>query len=218
MIRWIRSTTIPETDMNAIARSTYRTASIIMTGIVVATAPAARAQTAPSARNTFEVLTSSGALIPTGTERSAIKDAPLSTIQASYVMHSRFAVTAMFGWARSRDLATANTPKLDVFTYDIGAEARAPQMNASESVSFTPFAGIGAGARSYNYRKLDVDATHNLAGYASAGGELGMGRVHLRLEMRDYVAGFKPLNGLGTSATRNDVVALIGVRFATRGE
>jgi len=204
--------------MNAIARSTYRTASIIMTGIVVATAPAARAQTAPSARNTFEVLTSSGALIPTGTERSAIKDAPLSTIQASYVMHSRFAVTAMFGWARSRDLATANTPKLDVFTYDIGAEARAPQMNASESVSFTPFAGIGAGARSYNYRKLDVDATHNLAGYASAGGELGMGRVHLRLEMRDYVAGFKPLNGLGTSATRNDVVALIGVRFATRGE
>jgi hypothetical protein len=124
----------------------------------------------------------------------------------------------MFGWARSRDLATANTPKLDVFTYDIGAEARAPQMNASESVSFTPFAGIGAGARSYNYRKLDVDATHNLAAYASAGGELGMGRVHLRLEMRDYVAGFKPLNGLGTSATRNDVVALIGVRFATRGE
>ena len=204
--------------MNAIARSTYRTASIIMTGIVVATAPAARAQTAPSARNTFEVLTSSGALIPTGTERSAIKDAPLSTIQASYVMHSRFAVTAMFGWARSRDLETANTPKLDVFTYDIGAEARAPQMNASESVSFTPFAGIGAGARSYNYRKLDVDATHNLAGYASAGGELGMGRVHLRLEMRDYVAGFKPLTGLGTSTTRNDVVALIGVRFATRGE
>jgi len=204
--------------MNAIARSTYRTASIIMTGILISSASAALAQTAPSARNTFEVLTSSGALIPTGTERSAIKDAPLSTIQASYVMHSRFAVTAMFGWARSRDLATANTPKLDVFTYDIGAEARAPQMNASESVSFTPFAGIGAGARSYNYRKLDVDATHNLAGYASAGGELGMGRVHLRLEMRDYVAGFKPLNGLGTSATRNDVVALIGVRFATRGE
>jgi len=204
--------------MNAIARSTHRTASIIMTGILISSASAALAQTAPSARNTFEVLTSSGALIPTGTERSAIKDAPLSTIQASYVMHSRFAVTAMFGWARSRDLATANTPKLDVFTYDIGAEARAPQMNASESVSFTPFAGIGAGARSYNYRKLDVDATHNLAGYASAGGELGMGRVHLRLEMRDYVAGFKPLNGLGTSATRNDVVALIGVRFATRGE
>jgi len=204
--------------MNAIARSTYRTASIIMTGILISSASAARAQTAPSARNTFEVLTSSGALIPTGTERSAIKDAPLSTIQASYVMHSRFAVTAMFGWARSRDLATANTPKLDVFTYDIGAEARAPQMNASESVSFTPFAGIGAGARSYNYRKLDVDATHNLAGYASAGGEVGMGRVHLRLELRDYVAGFKPLNGVGASATRNDVVALVGLRFATRGQ
>ena len=85
-------------------------------------------------------------------------------------------------------------------------------------MSFTPFVGIGAGARSYNYRKLDVDATHNLAGYASTGGELGIGRVHLRLEVRDYVAGFKPLNGLGAAATRNDVVALIGLRFVSRGE
>ena len=204
--------------MNAIARSTHRTASIIMTGILISSGSAALAQTAPSARNTFEVLTSSGALIPTGTERSAIKDAPLSTIQASYVMHSRFAVTTMFGWARSRDLAAMNAPKLDVFTYDVGAEARGPEVNANESVSLMPFAGIGAGARSYNYRKLDVDATHNLAGYASAGGEVGMGRVHLRLELRDYVAGFKPLNGVGASATRNDVVALVGLRFATRGQ
>lgn len=218
MIRQTEPTTIPEIHMNAIARSTQLTASIVAAGILIATAPAARAQTATTPKNTFEVLTSSGALIPTGTERSAIKDAPLSTIQASYVIRSRFAVTALFGWARSRDLATVNTPKLDVFTYDVGAEARAPRMNASESVSFTPFAGVGAGARSYNYRKLDVDATHNLAGYASAGGDLGMGRVHLRLELRDYVAGFKPLNGPGASATRNDVVALIGLRFVTRGE
>lgn len=216
MIRWIESNTIPETHMNAIVRSTHLTASIVAAGILIASAPSARAQSAAPPRNSFELLTSSGALIPTGTERSTIKRAPLSTIQGSYVIRSRFAVTTMFGWARSRDLATADAPKLDVFTYDIGAEARAPQMNASESVSFTPFAGIGGGARSYNYRKLDVDATHNLAGYASAGGELGMGRVHLRLEVRDYVAGFKPLNGLGASTTRNDVVALIGLRFVAR--
>ena len=200
--------------MNAIARSTSLTAA----GLLIAIAPSARAQTSTSPKNTFELLTSSGALIPTGAERGAIKDAPLSTIQASYVMHSRFAVTTMFGWARSRDLAAMNAPKLDVFTYDVGAEARGPEVNANESVSLMPFAGIGAGARSYNYRKLDVDATHNLAGYASAGGEVGMGRVHLRLELRDYVAGFKPLNGVGASATRNDVVALVGLRFATRGQ
>jgi len=217
MIRWIEPTTNPETDMNAIARNTYLTASIVAAGILSATAVAS-AQSAAAPRTSFEVLTSSGALIPTGTERNTIKDAPLSTIQASYVIRSRFAVTTMFGWARSRDLATVNTPKLDVFTYDLGAEVRAPQMYASETVSFTPFAGVGAGARSYNYRKLDVDATHNLAGYASAGGELGVGRVHLRLEVRDYVAGFKPLNGLGASSTRNDVVALVGLRFVSRGK
>jgi hypothetical protein len=80
-------------------------------------------------------------------------------------------------------------------------------------VTFTPFAGVGAGARSYNYRNLDVDATHNVAGYGTVGGELGMGRVGLRLEVRDYVTGFKPLVGGGTADTRNDVVILVGLRF-----
>jgi hypothetical protein len=204
--------------MNVLAQSTHLTLSMAAASLLIAVAPNAGAQNAPVARNSFEVLTSSGALIPTGSARSSIKDAPLSTVQASYVVRSRFAITTMFGWARSRDLATIDRPKLDVFTYDLGAEARAPRLSAGESVSFTPFFGVGAGARSYNYRKLDVDATHNLAGYTAAGGELGMGRVHLRLEVRDYVAGFKPLDGRGNSATRNDVVALIGLRIAKHGK
>ena len=69
-----------------------------------------------------------------------------------------------------------------------------------------------AGARSYNYRSLHVDARHDV----SAGGEIGLGRVGLRLEVRDYVSGFKPLDGGGTAATRNDVVVLAGLRFGTR--
>ena len=79
-----------------------------------------------------------------------------------------------------------------------------------------PFAGIGAGARSYNYRSLDVDATHNLAAYGSVGGELERGRFSLRIEARDYVSGFKPLAGVGSTATRNDVVVLAGINFDWR--
>jgi len=78
------------------------------------------------------------------------------------------------------------------------------------------FAGIGGGARSYNYRKLDVDATNNLAGYVAAGGELGIRRVAVRIEARDYATGFKPLVGGGRSEARNDIVIMGAIRFNRR--
>ena len=77
-----------------------------------------------------------------------------------------------------------------------------------------PFAGGGAGARSYISRDNYTDATHQFAPYLSAGGELsfraGFRQVHVRLEMRDYMTG---LFGRSTGGTRNDVVAMIGLRF-----
>jgi hypothetical protein len=177
---------------------------------------AADAQATRSAPvNGWEFLMSSGVLVPTGAQRDALKDARLSTAQLSYVVRSRFAMTTMVGWARSRDLASANDPKLDVFTYDLGAEARAPEWFAGRSVTFTPFVGAGGGARSYNHRKLEVDATHNVAGYAAVGGEFAMGRVGLRVEARDYVSGFRPLVGGGRAHVRNDVVALLGLSLRT---
>ncbi len=182
----------------------------------LATANVASAQSSAPQAHSWELLFSSGALVPTGAQRHALKDAALSTAQLSYVIRSRFALTTSLGWARSRDLASVGDPKLDVFTYDVGVEARAPRSIAGDAMTFTPFAGVGAGARSYNYRSLNVDATHNLAGYGAVGGELGRGRLHLRLEVRDYLAGFKPLAGAGPSGTRNDVVALVGLRLTRR--
>ena len=164
----------------------------------------------------WELVVPSGAMIPTGAQRGAVKRGNMNAVQISYVAQPSLAIVSTFGWARSKDLATAGAPKLDVFTYDVGGELRAPRWIASETMSFTPFAGIGAGGRSYNYRKLDVDATHNLAAYASAGGELGMRRLRLRLEARDYVAGFKPLEGAGASRTGNDVVVMVGLRLVSR--
>lgn len=193
-----------------------RPAAVALVAVVsIAASRPARAQ-APAPAHSWEVLAASGALVPTGAERSAIKDAPLSTLQVSYVTRARFAITTTLGWARSRDLATLDAPKLDVFTYDVGVEARAPRWIAGDVASFTPFMGLGAGGRSYDYRKLDLAATHNLAGYGAIGGELGAGRVHLRLELRDYVSGSKPLGASLSRATRNDVVATIGLRFTRR--
>jgi len=167
---------------------------------------------APVARRQWEFLVTSGAMMPTGTQGDAIRSANLSAAQLTYVVRPAIAITSAFGWARSRDVASIGSPKLDVFTYDIGAELRAPHAMKN----LMAFAGIGAGGRSYNYRKLDVDATHNLSAYASAGGELGVKKVRVRLEARDYVSGFKPLSGAGASRTGNDVVVMAGLRIISR--
>lgn len=176
----------------------------------------AEAQAATSKPARWELLVPSGSMLATGTQHAAIKNGNITAIQLTYVARPAFVITSMVGWARSRDVATAGDPKLDVFTYDVGAEARAPRWMASSSVTLSPFAGVGAGGRSYNYRKLDVDATHNLAAYASAGGELGIRRVRIRLEARDYVSGFKPLRGEGVARTGNDVVLMAGVHLVSR--
>jgi hypothetical protein len=164
----------------------------------------------------WSILVPSGALVPTGAQRHTIKRGNLSAVQLAYIARPTFAITSTVGWARSRDIATAGDPKLDVFTYDIGAEVRAPQWLDGNGMTLSPFAGAGAGGRSYNYRKLDVDATHNVAGYTSAGADLGIRRVGVRLEARDYVAGFKPLTGAGAARTGNDVVVMVGLRLLSR--
>ena len=176
------------------------------------------AQTAdpPAKRSGWEFLVPTGTIVPTGAQRDAIKRGNLTAAQLSYVVRPTLAVTATVGWARSRDIAAAARPKLDVFTYDLGAEARAPRWIAGRGVTFAPFAGVGAGARSYDYRSLDVDATHDIAAYGAVGGEIGVRRIRLRLETRDYVSSFKPLAGVGAAAVRNDVVVMAGLRLARR--
>jgi len=199
------------------------TAAVATLGL--ASASALAAQTAdtsatPERAPRWELLVPTGTVVPTGAQRAALKRGTLNAVQLAYVPRPAFAVTATLGWARSRDLASADTPKLDLFTYDVGAEVRAPGWLASKAVTFTPFAGVGAGARSYNHRSLDVAATHNVAAYGAVGGEVGVRRVRLRLEARDYVTGFKPL-GAGTAHartadTRNDVVVMVGLRYVRR--
>lgn len=184
-------------------------------GMLLFAARTSAAQSAAPQASTWELRFTSGALVPTGSQRNVLKDAQMSAAQLSWLVRPSLAITGTFGWARSRDLSSADAPKLDVFASDLGVEARTGQWFPHRAVTFSPFVGVGAGMRSYNYRALDVDATNNLAAYAAAGGELGAGRVGLRLEVRDYATGFRPLVGAGTSVTRNDVVLMLGLRLKT---
>lgn len=188
--------------------------SLLTAGNLSAQAPDSSSM--PKTNSHWAFLVSSGTLVPTGAQRNAIKRGNLTAAQLTYVARPALAITSTVGWARSRDVAITDTPKLDVFTYDVGAELRAPHGITSKAVTFTPFASAGVGGRSYNYRKLDVDATHNVAAYAGIGGEVGVRRVRVRLEARDNVAGFKPLSGTGAAHTGNDVIVMAGLRFVSR--
>ena len=188
----------------------------IATAVLVLATPAFATAQSDTKTSGLEIRVPAGQLIGTGAQRNQLKDGKTTALQLSWLFHSRFAITGTFSWSRSRDVATEDAPKLDVFTSDVGLEARTAQRRGKNGFSLYGFAGLGAGARSYNYRSLDVDATHNLAGYASIGSEARMRRVGFRIEARDYTTGFRPLMTAGTSSTRNDVVVLATVTFNPR--
>ena len=186
---------------------TPKLATLATLALLMTVAPAAAQD------RTWELRFTSGSLMPTGDLRADLRSADLSAAQLSWRLRPDLAITGTFGWARSRDLGASGAPKLDVFPSDVGIEASPLRWQVGTRTTLTPFVGLGAGARSYNHRSLDVDATHNLAAYAAAGGEIGFRHFGIRLEARDYVTGFKPLAGGGTSALRNDVVVMVGLRI-----
>jgi len=167
----------------------------------------------PVRRGAFELRPYVGAYIPTGEQRDLLKDAVLVGAQASYSLIPQLALTGTFGWSPSRDRITIGDETLDLFQYDLGIEGRLPSWyrSGTGAWSFTPFAGLGIGGRTYQYRDLDVDSKTNVAGYGALGGEVGFGRVGLRLEARDYVSRFKPLTDDGDAKTRNDVTLAAGL-------
>jgi hypothetical protein len=174
---------------------------------------AAEAQSSATPGTMWEIWIPGGAFVPTGDHRHSVKDAQVTAAQVSWAVQPGLALAGTFAWARTRDLVTAETPGFDVFTSDLGIEVRSAERVTDGPLSFNAFVGLGAGVRSYNHRKPDVDATNNLAGFGAIGGGAALGRVGLRLEVRDYVAGFNPLIGGGKSELRNDMAVMVGLRF-----
>ena len=181
--------------------------------LLSAAATPARAQEA-APRWQFRI--ASGSLLPTGAQRDAVKRAPMIAAQLSRGITPAIAVVSTIGWARSRDLATLDAARLDIFSADLGLEATASTRQISKTFSFTPIIGLGSGMRYYHHRHLAADATTTLGGYVAAGGEVGIGRVGVRLEVRDYLTNFTPLIAGGRSTVRNDVMLLGALRLKRR--
>lgn len=184
----------------------------IVAAIIGGTISSAQADIPERYKPSWEFSVNSGRLFSAGTQPGVVKGAEFSAAQLFYLPSPDFAVTSAVGWGRSRDLSMTGSPKLDIFTYDIGAEARADRQNLSRSITFSPFLGAGVGARSYSYRDLPISTASQPAGYVSAGGEFGHNRVRLRVELRDYLSSFRPRNS-GAAELRNDMTLIIGLRL-----
>lgn len=175
----------------------------------------AHAQSSVATKPGFELLVPSGTVVPTGAQEEDVKRANLTAVQISYGLRPNVVLTSTVGWARTTPRSLGPEAKLDLFTYDAGVEFRLPRRSADRRINFKPFTGAGIGARTHNYRHVDVATTHNLATYASVGGELGLSRVRVRLEVRDYLTWVTPLGTAGTTR-RNDVAVLAGLRLGLR--
>ena len=192
--------------------STRFTNSTLIT-TVAALALLASPAKAQSLGGSFELRPFVGAYIPTGDQRDFLKDAVLAGAQLSWRAIPAVAITGTFGWSPSKDRITAGNQTLDIYQYDVGAELRAASLYHGGLLEFSPFAGLGVGGRTYNYRVLNVDSKTNVDGYAAVGGDIGFGPIGLRVEGRDYVSQFKPLTGSGDTKTRNDIGVAFGVTY-----
>ena len=158
-----------------------------------------------------------GALMGTGDQHDALKSAVLVGGQATYAFHPNFAVVGTFGWSPSQDKLSPQQPKLDLYQYDLGLEARLNDLTSTSSFVTRPYAAVGAGGRTYDLRNVpNADAQTNALGYGAVGIDLDheSGKFGLRLEARDNLTGFKGFRGeLADRKARNDVQLSAGLTF-----
>src|SRR5689334_14965798 len=124
-----------------------RSAVLALGAMVVVAVPVAAQVPVPAPRSAWALRSTTGGFIPTGDMRQTLKNGQSSGAQLAYRLHPAVTLTGSFSWARSRDLATATTPKLDVFTSDVGLEL-CPNQWVGKRFTLNTFAGLGAGDRS----------------------------------------------------------------------
>ena len=153
----------------------------------------------------FEIRPMAGAYLPLGQQKSFVNNATMLGAQASWLMTPSWALTGSLGWTRNEDRALSPaTQKLDMYQYDAGLEARI-NPSIGEAWSFAPFLGVGAGARTYDYKEVSAESQTYFAGYGAVGGELAYKAVGVRLELRDYLSRYRPDFGTGALDYRNDL-------------
>jgi hypothetical protein len=215
------------------ALTAFAAAASAVTVAAPARAQLAAPAGAPAAPAGLEFRPLVGTFVPTGDQRDLLDDAVFTGAQLGYRFTSNLALTGSFGWAPSADKTGAGrvaagrpggAQDVDLFQYDLAVEGRLPAaltLGAARPWQVSPFAALGAGGRTFNYRDLDgADAQTQFVGLGALGVDVGPadGRLGLRLEARDYVSAFKGLRGERADRTaRNDLSFAAGLTVAFGG-
>ena len=130
-----------------------------------------------------------GAKIPTGTQRHVFGAAPVYGIQGAIEMTRSMHMLGSLGWSPVTSKLDVGDRGADMFEYDLGIEYNL-LFPLSGEWEVKPFAGVGAGARTYRYDAEGLESNTPLAAYGSMGTELQRGLAALRIDARGYLHGF----------------------------
>ena len=154
-----------------------------------------------------------GVFLPVGAFKSDFKSATMVGAQAAVEVNRHFHGVASVGWTHGHNKLFVEDVTY-IWQYDVGAE-----LNAVREMGwgwyFRPFAGAGAGGRTYDYRGVAAKTTSCTAGYGSAGAEIQRNVLAFRAEARDYLSCFE--SPISTEKhTRNDIGLTFGIAYHLR--
>jgi hypothetical protein len=152
-----------------------------------------------------------GAKIPTGPQKDLFGPAPVFGVQGAIEMTRSLHIVGSLGWRPGHSKMDVGERGVDVLEYDAGVEYNL-LFPLSARWELKPFAGGGAGARTYLYDTAALDASTPLTAYLTLGTELQRGLVALRLEARGYLHGFAdPITDEWDA--RNEVGVALGLAY-----
>lgn len=156
-----------------------------------------------------------GAFIPTANQSKDFKTATTVGGQLAWEMSGNLHLLGSYGWTHGHNkFASLSDDRTYISQYDVGVELNMLR-ELSPSWVFRPFVGLGAGARTYDYRDTAIASKTCTAGYGAAGMEMQWAIIAFRAEARDYVTCFEsPLTG--RKQTRNDVGLTFGLAYHIR--
>ncbi len=155
-----------------------------------------------------------GAFVPTAKQSNDFKTATTVGAQLAWEMSENFHLLGSYAWTHGHNKFAFSDDRTYISQYDVGVEMNHFR-ELSESWVFRPFVGLGAGARTYDYRATGIGSRTCAAGYGAVGMEMQWVIIAFRAEARDYLTCFEsPMTG--RKQTRSDLGLTFGLAYHIR--
>ena len=153
-----------------------------------------------------------GVQVPTGAQRDLFSNGLLVGLEGAFEMRPAVHFIGTVAWAPQHTDYAVTKDNAAILTYDVGIEASLVR-RYEDGWTFKPFAGIGAGARSYLFEASELNDRTCASAYGALGTEFQLAETALRLEARNNLFCYRsPVPG-GKSRTRDDVGLTMGLAY-----